>query len=230
MKKRKLEEYSNPYAQQWENRWITRFMKPWHFFVVAVVCGVLCVYALRDNNLGMIKLRNDVYTADQNNGDVRKALDNLRQYVFAHMNTDLTSGPNPVRPPIQLKYTYARLVKALAVNNNTSNSDIYPQAQKYCEAAIPNGFSGRYRETCIKSYVEQHGFATASSIPKSLYEFDFSSPRWSADKAGWLMVASAASTVLWLGLGLWRHVIQRPLHRLFPDNPDTGPDPNSRMI
>jgi hypothetical protein len=189
----------------------TRFIKPWHFFVIAVVSGVICVFALRANNLEMVKLRDAVYQADKDNGDVRKAIDNLRKYVFAHMNTDLTSGDNPVRPPIQLKYTYERLVKALAVNNSNNNSDIYTQAQKYCEAAIPNGFSGRYRLSCVQAYIQQHGITTSENIPKSLYEFDFASPRWSPDKAGWSLLVSIFSTLMWLGLGLWRHGIKRLL-------------------
>src|SRR5882724_4979261 len=92
--------------------WIKlRLVKPWYFLGLAVVCGFLCVTALRANNEHMIKLRDAVYAADQHNGDVEMALHSIQAYVTAHLNTYLSAGPVPVYPPIQLKYTYDRLVQ-----------------------------------------------------------------------------------------------------------------------
>lgn len=148
----------------------------------------------------MVSLRNAVYQADQSNGDVEAALRNLRVYVYGHMNTDLASGPNAVHPPIQLKYMYDRLVAAENQRVNAANATIYPAAQSYCEATIPNGFSGRYRIACIDNYVSTHG-TTAQTIPKNLYEFDFMSPRWSPDLAGWSLILTVLLAVT--GLGFW---------------------------
>ena len=83
----------------------------------------------------MYKLRNDVYIADKNNGDVYGALQKLQAYVTTHMNTDLTS-PNGVYPPIQLKYTYDRLVQAQGNQLAQDNSQFYTQAQKYLKPRI----------------------------------------------------------------------------------------------
>src|ERR1700709_495416 len=87
-------------------------VKPWYFLLIAALFGVIFVSSMRHNNLKMIQLRDKVTQADQQNGDVETALRNLRGYVYAHMNTNLSAGPNAIKPPIQLKYRYERLVQA----------------------------------------------------------------------------------------------------------------------
>jgi preprotein translocase subunit SecF len=177
-----------------------RVVKPWYFAVLAIVSGVICIFALRSNNEHMITLRDAVYTADKNNSNVEQALQNLRKYVYSHMNTDLAAGPNAVHPPIQLKYTYDRLVQIESQSIQSVNSNLYTDAQSYCQALIPTGFSGRYREGCINQYVTTHG-ASAQTVPKNLYEFDFVSPKWSPDLAGWSLIATVllalAALVFW---------------------------------
>jgi hypothetical protein len=187
-----------------------RPIRPWYFFALAVLSGIVCVFALRNNNEHMIQLRNDVYQADKSDKGVEQALQNLRKYVYSHMNTDLAAGPNAVHPPIQLKYTYERLSGAASKRVQAVNSHLYTDAQSYCQALIPTGFSGRYRESCINNYVTTHG-AKAQPIPKNLYEFDFVSPKWSPDLAGWSMIATAL--FLLAGLSFW--LLEDYLHRRF---------------
>lgn len=141
------------------------------------------VYALRENNLKMVKLRDTVYAADKNNGDVNGTLKDLQAYVTAHMNTDLSGGPNAAYPPIQLQYTYARLQDANNQLASRINGPLYTEAENYCQQKIPNGFSGRYRISCIEQYIKSRG-TNVQNVPASLYEFDFVSPRWSPDLAG----------------------------------------------
>lgn len=85
-------------------------LKTWHFLALCVLFSVICVLALRDNYQTMTELRDQVYVADKNDGNVEGALQDLRSHVTSHMNTNLSSGHNSVYPPIQLKYTYQRLV------------------------------------------------------------------------------------------------------------------------
>ncbi len=182
---------------------IVHHVRPWYFLIACFVSLGIGVYALRQNNLTMVRLRSDVYAADKDNGDVYSALKKLQSYVVAHMNTSLTSGNGSIYPPIQLPYTYQRMVasqQARIANLQNTNLQLYTQAEAYCQAKIPIGFSGRYRVPCIEQYVTSHGFGnelTASSIPPAgLYEFDFLSPTWSPDLAGWSLVASAVFLVL----------------------------------
>jgi hypothetical protein len=173
------------------------YPRPWYFFVAAGVTLIIAGFALRANNLHMVQLRDAVYTADKNNGDVSGALTNLQRYVTSHMNTKLASGPNAVYPPIQLKYTYDRL---RAANAQSGNTQVYSDAQAQCEKQNPNDFSGRNRIPCIESYVESHG-VQLKPIPDALYKFDFISPSWSPDLAGFSLLAALVLVVA--GAGFW---------------------------
>lgn len=173
-------------------------VSPWYLLVLTVISGLICLFALRANNEHMAKLRDQVYTADKNNGDIAGTLSNLQRYVTGHMNTNLDSGPNAVYPPIQLKYTYNRLVSQISDQLQSTNSTLYTQAEYYCQNAIPNGFSGRYRIPCIEQYIESHGLQQGNNIDQSLYEFDFVSPIWSPDLAGWSLVATIIFALLFI--------------------------------
>jgi len=167
-----------------------RHVPYWIFLILFAISAAISVAALRQNNLTMIQLRNVVYEADENNGNVNQALNELRTYVYGHMNTDLSSGGNAIKPPIQLKYTYERVQAAEQQKVNSVNSQIYTDAQNYCESQNQTGFSGRTRVPCIEDYVTRRG-VTLKAVPSSLYQFDFASPAWSPDLAGWSLGISA---------------------------------------
>lgn len=180
-----------------------RRIKPWYFLIITVLFAGLSVYELRQNNLNMVSLRAAVYAADKNNGNVNGALKNLQAYVTSHMNTDLSSGPNGAYPPIQLQYTYERLQQAQAqqqLSQTQANTTLYTQAQTYCQQQDSTDFSGHNRVPCIIQYVQSHGISnfTVQTIPPSLYEFDFVSPSWSPDLAGWSLVATSLSFILFI--------------------------------
>lgn len=184
-----------------------RVVKPWYFLVIAVVFGMLAVFALRSNYSQMATLRDAVYTADKNNGDVAKALNNLRSYVYGHMNTNLSSGTD-IYPPIQLKYTYDRLIQAQSAMVASQNSQIYTDAQHYCEQLYPDSFSGGPRVPCITQYVSSHG-SKAQPIPDALYKFNFVSPSWSPDLAGWSIVVTALAALITVGLFMTQWWLKR---------------------
>jgi hypothetical protein len=179
MQKRKIHHYLN---------WLKN-IKPVYLAILTIISLFICIYALRANNEHMIKLRAQVYAADQNSGDISGTLRNLQAYVTAHMNTNLSSGPNAVYPPIQLENTYKRLVDQAGQQTSTDNSKLYSDAENYCQTQVPNGFSGRYRIPCIENYVNTHSLKQIS-IEQALYEFDFISPSWSPDLAGWSLFAT----------------------------------------
>lgn len=173
-------------------------VKPWYFLIAAVIFGLISVYSLRQNNLTMIGLRDRVYQADQNNTDVEAALRNLREYIYGHMNTDLTNGDSVIYPPLQLKYSYDRALIASQPGTDDPNSKIYTDAQAECEKQFPQGLSGSGRIPCIQSYISSHGIKEAALPTASLYQFDFVSPVWSADLAGWSLVATSLSAALFV--------------------------------
>lgn len=171
-------------------------------FIVAMTAAVL---SLRSNNQQMIKLREAVYAADERGAGVEKALNNLRGYVYGHMNTNLASGGNAIKPPIQLKYTYERLLAVEQAKVETTNSKIYTQAQEYCQSQVPAGTSGIGRVPCVQDYVTSRG-VKVNPVPAGLYQFDFLSPAWSPDLAGWSLVFSAIFLLVFISAYLY----QRP--------------------
>ena len=154
----------------------------WLYFAVAIFFGVVAVYSLRANNLGAIRLRNQVLAVDKANGDVEAALRELRTYVYSHMNANLSSGTN-VYPPVQLKYRYDRLVSAEKERVAAQTTKVYTEAQKHCERKNSTDFSGRNRVPCIEAYVTSRS-VTERPINQDLYKFDFASPAWTPDVAG----------------------------------------------
>lgn len=173
---------------------IDRLVLPRHLLPVVlipllIITSLVSVFALRANNHAMIELRSEVYAADKNGGDVATALNNLRVYVYSHMNTDLSSGGNAIKPPIQLKYTYERLVQDNARQTELANEKIYNDAKNLCEAQHPIGVPLTVRAACVQDYVSARGVKT-TPIPAGLYQFDFVSPTWSPDVAGLSLLAS----------------------------------------
>jgi preprotein translocase subunit SecF len=155
-----------------------------------ILGAIVCVLALRHNNERMVQLRDAVYATDQKGGDVNTALNNLRRYVYGHMNTDLSGGRNNIKPPIQLKYTYQRLYDAQLAQVQSANQSIYSAAQVYCHNNA-NQNSTPAQLACIQNYATNHGVNNAAIyIPAGLYQFDFVSPSWSPDLAGWGLVLS----------------------------------------
>lgn len=176
--------------------WIA-FRKPSLYFLIisTVFFSGLAVYSLRVNNLQMLQLKEAVYAADEQNGDIETALQDLRSFVNTHMNTQLRS-PDATEPPIQLINQFNRYIEAeQAKISNQDSNQIYKDAQAQCETgAIPL----TARAQCIQEYIVANG-GSASQLtipPKELYTFDFVSPRWSPDVAGMAIVLAIISGIL----------------------------------
>lgn len=185
----------NKDAQSANNRVFRLAVNPLFLLVLALVAGAISITSLRNNNLHMEQLKKAVYSADKSGQGVSQALDNLQAYVTSHMNTDLSTGTGSVYPPIQLEYTYLRLVQAEDKAALSSNTGLYTAAQNYCQQQDPYDFSGHNRVPCIEQYVTNHG-SSLPTVPASLYEFDFISPTWSPDLAGWSLVATISLAIL----------------------------------
>jgi hypothetical protein len=116
------------------------------------------------------------------------------------MNTNLSAGSDAVYPPVQLKYTYDRLVAAQADQLSQTNTQLYTDAQQYCEQQDPTDFSGHNRVPCIEQYVAARtpDAVQLPAIPDALYKFSFVTPTWSPDLAGWSLIATALSGLLFI--------------------------------
>jgi hypothetical protein len=166
-----------------------------YLIIIFLLSGLVAVYALRQNNLTALRLRDEVLEQDKFNGDAEGALHELRKYTYSHMNARL-SNDTGIYPPIQLKYRYERLVAAEKERVAGVNAGLYHEAQAHCEASIPQGLSGGNRVACIEEYVDTHGGAQEKPIPDAMYKFDFVAPYWSPDFAGWSLVICGTALFL----------------------------------
>ena len=178
-----MAKYRKAVDWQWPAMWIC--------LLCAIVFGVISGLSLV-NNSKEAKRRYEVLIAvDKSGGDVEGALNSLREYVYAHMNTTIGS-PNGIKPPIQLKGTYDRLVAESQAKAAESNKKIYAEAQSYCEQRYPAGTLQSGRVPCVTEYITNKG-VNVEPVSEALYQFDFVSPIWSPDVAGWTMLASILS-------------------------------------
>lgn len=161
--------------------------------LLVTVFGILSVNALVNNSKEAKKRYDQLIAVDQAGGDVESSLTHLREFIYSHMNTTIGS-PTGVYPPIQLKGTYDRLVAAEQAKLEASSATVYSDAQAECERRFPGAFFGGPRIPCITDYVTSHG-VKLKDIPDGLYKFDFVSPSWSPDLAGWSLLALAGSLI-----------------------------------
>lgn len=191
--------------RQVHHLWVNLKKVSYTYLLAAVlIAGFISAVALRQNNLKALELRDQVLQVDKDQGDVETALNDLRSFVYAHMNAQLATDTS-VYPPIQLKYRYERLVAAEKQRVSKANAAVYTAAQKYCERQNSSDFSGRNRVPCIQDYVTKNGIKE-KIIPDALYKFDFASPSWSPDLAGWAVVITFVLFIVLLvrsGLELW---------------------------
>lgn len=164
---------------------------------IFIISVILSIFALRQNNLTMVRLRSEVYATDKQGGDVEKSLRELRAFVYDHMNTNLRAGSTSSDAPIQLTDTYNRLVAAeqARVAALGGNSQVYVAAQQKCVDKITE----TEKLQCIQQYLTNEGGNKFQlSLPqKEFYSFDFIGPRWTPDFAGIsIVVASIAGLLL----------------------------------
>lgn len=157
------------------------------FSVATLTSGGLYLTGMINNGNGAVERFESLKAVDKAGGDVEKALNELRSYIYAHMNTEI-GGPNGIYPPIQLSGTYERLVAAESKRVQDINDGLYTEAQAYCEASGNQGFSGRNRIDCETQYVDEKG-AKVQEIEEAYYKYDFVAPRWSPDMAGFSLIA-----------------------------------------
>lgn len=191
-----------------ELHYIHRKFQPlsgWYFLLAAVVFFSVAAFALRQNNLQMLELKEAVFQADEAGEGIEEALRDLRQHVHSHMNTDLVPSDDAIRPPIQLTHEYERLRQAERDRAREQNESVYAEAERICEERYPSGQLANGRVQCVESYIREQG-VQVRPVPKELYQFDFASPRWSPDLAGWSLLAGGISLVLFAArflLELW---------------------------
>ena len=178
-------------------------IKSWHFIVLAIVLAASGVVGLRNNNVRMAEIREDVFAADEAGEGIGASLDELRGFVFSHMNASTE---------VELKFTYERAAEAAIKENNnvTSNANIFEGLPSECGGSASFADS---TDPCVRDFIDRRiaelggENPTPTSLPdKNLYIYTFESPLLSLDFAGISLLLSLLSVFAAVGMIGWNFV------------------------
>lgn len=189
-------------------------VKTWQLLVLLILAAFISATFLRLNNIGMVERRAAVISADKagNESSIIQRLYDLQQYVSAHMNTDLGKG-------VYLEATYQRdsqnALNAAASDQNP-NGNIYKKAQEVCAPRFSH-YSTAYLQCTtseLAKYPASSNLIGAVKLPSaSAYLHDYESPLWSADFAGWSLVACVVIVLMifvrLISLGILKLMLRR---------------------
>lgn len=178
-----------------------KHIKPWHLFIICIVTAAIGIHAVRQNNIKMALLREDVFIADKQNQPIDEPLNVLRDYIAKHMGTS---------SEVPLKYSYERATKR-ALDTSTgvdgNPSDIFADLPGSCASG---GFIDSTKP-CVKEHINQKlalldaKQVALTQVPdKKLFNYSFSSPIISYDLAGFSLVIAAMSGISGLCLVIWK--------------------------
>lgn len=152
--------------------------------LLAIILALISTFALRQNNLNMTNLRDELVTADET-GDVeavQTAAQKLQNYVAHHMNT--VTG----KVALQTLYNQAAEEAMEASKPADISTDVYQQATEACKPQLTN-YGYRAWASCVATKVGLNAtttLATADDVAPDpdLYYVEYAPARWSADLAG----------------------------------------------
>jgi hypothetical protein len=155
-------------------------VRQWHLLVVLFLLIITAGLSLRQNNLNMVELRDQVYAADRavERAEIVRSVQHLRQYVSQHMNTNTGQ--------IALQNLYdADVSQSLAAANTGIDPNVYQTATQSCQDQIAQlGWQGYV--DCVATAVGQspEQFSQPNPPDAALYYVSFVAPRISLDLAG----------------------------------------------
>ncbi len=179
----------------------SKHFKLWQLLLLTIFFALCSAFFLRQNNLKMVELRNNVVEADKSGAGLDQALENLNSYIFKHMNTQVVR-------PIELVNTYNRRAQAVIQASQTGNGrDIYAEGTAACERrGIPLSSIAQ----CIAQYANDNsaGLSPVQIVlpDKNRFIYSYASPLWTPDLAG-LFVLLTVVSFIWVSARLTEVVI-----------------------
>lgn len=187
--------------------------------LLAAVLAVLTAVFLRQNNLNMALLRDELVAADET-GDIEQvqlAAQRLQNYVAHHMHT--MTG----RIALQTLYEQAAEQAMEASKPPEISRDIYMQATNDCKPQLTYGY--RSWASCVATKVGMNTTTTLAVADEvapdpDLYYVEYAPVRWSADLAGFCLLLLVVNLAV-LSVGLLV-VIIRKLHQYWSSRSTKG--------
>lgn len=165
-------------------------IKTWQLIVIFVLMLVLSATFLRLNNIGMIERRDAVIAADKT-GDsfsIQNRIYDLQEYSSSRMNA--STGP------VYLTEQYKRDTEALVEQRRSeanSGETIFSIADDICKQRFA-GYSQAYVQCVANEIAAMPDSVTTTediTLPSpSLYRYNFASPDWSPDFAGFSVLVT----------------------------------------
>ena len=175
-------------------------LKTRQLIILLILVLFIAATALRLNNVGMDQRREGVYSADEAGDEdiIHQRLLSLREYSSSHMNANTGA--------FVLKNQYDRdSQRALADAQNKSeeseslNGNIYKKAAEVCDPQF-SGYSQAYMQCFmneLNKYPESGAVSDSVVLPTAeLYQYDFASPIWTPDIAGWTVLLAIIISVV----------------------------------
>ena len=178
-------------------------LKNWQLFILLLLVIFVDLTALRLNNVGMVRRREAVEAADKA-GDVeaaRKATIELANYVYNHMNSGgivYSDETHWFKVNREVKIVWANIYEsdmrkaeqiAREAESNNPNGNIFKKAEEACRPRFHGGYSLAYQQ-CILDEQNKYPASNQGQIKAqypniSEYTYNFVTPLWSPDLAGW---------------------------------------------
>lgn len=175
-----------------------RRLKTWQLVIILALIMVVVATAWRMNNVQMLRRLDAVLAADEDLDEAKaqQALEQLRDYSLNHMNA--STGL------VSLVKIYERDAKKELerVSNAQESSDAYKQISVTCD---PNSeLVGQYwwayvecwKTELAKLPPQEEVDAEPNFAPKEMYEYNFVSPLWAPDFAGWTTLVAILLVIL----------------------------------
>lgn len=166
-------------------------IKTWQLVILLILCAFVAATFLRLNNTGMVERRNALEGADKS-GDansITARLYDLQRYSASHMNASTGA--------VYLQESYNRDARKAMAGTSTAGGSQSPQAKAdaICNPQLhTHGYSLEY-QNCMLNELTKAGQVVDPSglkLPSpALYRYNFISPVWSSDFAGWSLVVCA---------------------------------------
>jgi hypothetical protein len=186
-------------------------IKTWQLLIILILAAFVSATFLRLNNIGMVQRRDAVYAADKtgDNTVTQNRLYDLQRFVSSHMNTDMGKG-------VFLTATYNRDKQALLEKASAGpNGNIYVKAQQVC-APRYSGWSPAYVQCTVNElakYPAGTNLNDTVNLPPGPYQYNFASPLWSPDFAGWSVLVCVVILIMiiarFIGVVILRILLRR---------------------
>ncbi|HEY5695519.1 MAG TPA: hypothetical protein VIQ80_01660 [Candidatus Saccharimonadales bacterium] len=188
-------------------------MKTWQLFILLILIGFVAATFLRLNNIGMDQRRAAVLSADKSGDEaaIQSRLYDLQRYTVEHMNADTA--------PFYLENEYKREAQRridAAKTYANPNGNIYAKAEAVCKPQFTV-----WSEAYVQCFADQLSKYPPSPNPAenvtlpdvSLYRYNYESPLWTPDFAGWSVLLCGVIILMiiarLLGMAILRLLLKR---------------------